>query len=76
MVDTVRGVSRSASANCACLHVDLLLSIYVIAKIEGGQERGGCHGLVNHKVCTNAHSGFVWIAQGQTLECLFCLGGY
>lgn len=43
-------VSRSASANCACLHVDLLLSIYVIAKPMGGlQERGGCHGLVNHR---------------------------
>lgn len=43
-------VSRSATVNCACLHVDLLLSIYVIPKLVGGlQERGGCHGLVNHR---------------------------
>lgn len=43
-------VSRSATVNCECLHVDLLLSIYVIPKLVGGlQERGGCHGLVNHR---------------------------
>lgn len=47
-------VSRSATVNCARLHIDLLLNIYVILKLMGEIARGGgrgwwCHGLVNHR---------------------------
>lgn len=54
-------VSRSATVNCTCLHIDLLLNIYVILKLMGEIARegvgwvggsgggGGCHGLVNHR---------------------------
>lgn len=49
-VNVVRGSLDSATVNCARLHIDLLLNIYVILMGVGGlRERGRCHGLVNHR---------------------------